>query len=302
MTRLAFRRLVGVGLLIFAGLLYLTRAERIDAETLPTHTPDPANGEILFWAGGCASCHAAPGATGEARLVMAGGVELETPFGLFRVPNISPDPQAGIGGWTTADFVTAMVKGTSPQGAHYYPAFPYASYKSMRITDVIDLKAYLDTLPASANVVADHDLPFPIPWRGALGFWKALYLDHTPPPPAPDADAQVRRGHYLVAGAGHCAECHTPRDGFGGLDMSRWLAGGPDPEGKGRVPDITASGIGAWSAADIAYYLESGFTPDFDSVGGTMASVQQNWAKVPAADREAVAAYLKTLPAAAAGR
>jgi mono/diheme cytochrome c family protein len=259
--------------------------------------PDLANGEEMFWAGGCASCHAAPGADGEARLVLSGGVELDTPFGLFRVPNISSDREHGIGGWSQADFLSAMTKGTSPRGEHYYPAFPYTSYRNMRLEDLIDLKAFLDTLPASANVVADHALDFPFSWRGALGFWKALYLDRTPPAAPADAAADVLRGHYLVTGPGHCGECHTPRDALGGLQMDRWLAGGPNPEGKGVIPDITPSkaGLGAWSAADIAYYLESGFTPDFDSVGGAMTSVQKNWAQVRAADREAVAAYLKTV-------
>ncbi|WP_374730118.1 cytochrome c [Stappia sp.] len=285
-------------LLAVAAAVYLTWPERIDAAQLPAHEADLANGERLFWAGGCASCHAAPGAKGEDKLLLAGGLELKTPFGSFTVPNLSSDPQAGIGGWSDADFVTAMVKGTSPDGRHYYPSFPYASYRHMRLEDLIDLKAFLDTLPPSDARNGDHDLAFPYSIRAGLGAWKLLYLGQ-PAPPVPDSDDPlVARGAYLVTGAGHCAECHTPRDAFGGLDSARWLAGGPDPEGgDGAIPNITPSqaGIGGWSAADIAYYLESGFTPDFDSVGGSMASVQENWAKVPDEDRRAVAAYLKAI-------
>jgi mono/diheme cytochrome c family protein len=289
-------RLAGVLIVVAAGALYATRPERVAA--VPERTPDLANGETVFWAGGCASCHAAPGATGDAKLVMAGGLGLKTPFGTFNVPNISSSADHGIGGWTTEEFLTAMVEGTSPDGRHYYPAFPYTSYRHMTGEDLIDLKGFLDTLPASDNTVAGHDLALPYAFRPALGFWKLLYLDAARPQPTQSADATVKRGAYLVSGAGHCAECHTPRDALGGLDMSRWLAGGPDPEGgDGVIPDITQSstGIADWSATDIAYYLESGFTPDYDSVGGSMTSVQANWAKVPAADREAVAAYLKTL-------
>ena len=296
MTRRTFRRLLGVFLLLIAAGLYFTRPERVDPATIPAHQADLANGERMFWAGGCASCHAAPGATGDAKLVLAGGVELNTPFGLFRVPNISPS-QTGIGGWSVNDFLNAMIHGTSPQGLHYYPAFPYGSYRNMKAEDLIDMKAYLDTLPASDNQVADHELAFPFSWRSALGMWKLLFLDTSTPALAANADAEAERGAYLVTGAGHCAECHTPRNVLGGLDTSQWLAGGPNPDGEGTIPNITPSpqGIGSWSATDIAYYLESGFTPDFDSVGGSMASVQANWAKVPAEDRAAVAAYLKAI-------
>jgi mono/diheme cytochrome c family protein len=289
-------RLAGILVVMAAGALYITRPEQVTS--VPDRTPDLANGEAVFWAGGCASCHAAPGASGDAKLIMAGGLGLKTPFGTFNVPNISSSADHGIGGWTTEEFLSAMVEGTSPDGRHYYPAFPYTSYRHMSGEDLVDLKGFLDTLPVSDNTVAGHDLALPYAFRPVLGFWKLLYLDASRPQPPQSTDDMVKRGAYLVSGAGHCAECHTPRDALGGLDMSRWLAGGPDPEGgDGVIPDITQSqkGIADWSAADISYYLESGFTPDYDSVGGSMTSVQENWAKVPAADREAVAAYLKTL-------
>ena len=288
-------RLAGVLVVVAAGALYATRPARVAA--VPERTPDLANGEAVFWAGGCASCHAAPGASGDAKLVMSGGLGLKTPFGTFNVPNISSSADHGIGGWTTEEFLTAMVEGTSPDGRHYYPAFPYGSYRNMKAEDLIDMKAYLDTLPASDNQVADHELAFPFSWRSALGMWKLLFLDTSAPALAANAGAEAERGAYLVTGAGHCAECHTPRNVLGGLDTSQWMAGGPNPDGEGTIPNITPSpqGIGSWSATDIAYYLESGFTPDFDSVGGSMASVQANWAKVPAEDRAAVAAYLKAI-------
>jgi mono/diheme cytochrome c family protein len=134
--------------------------------------------------------------------------------------------------------------------------------------------------------------------------WQLLYLSPDPVIAIDESDPQLVRGRYLVEGPGHCGECHTPRNLIGGLDKARWLGGGPAPEGGGKIPNITPdpSGIGSWSAADIAYYLESGFTPDFDSVGGAMVEVQRNMVKLTAEDRQAIAAYLKAVPPVASAK
>lgn len=279
----------------------------LQADELPTHEANLENGELIFWAGGCASCHAAPGATEDDLLRLAGGVELATPFGVFKSPNISPDPDAGIGNWSTLDFVNAMVKGLSPDMKHYYPAFPYPHYQNITYVDLIDLKGYLDTLPPSSNEVADHELGFPYSVRRGIGLWKWRYMDRNKSQPDNTATAQLERGRYLVTGPGHCGACHTPRDAYGGEQVERFLAGAdsieiaPDSasEGGERIPNITPheDGIGDWSESDIAYSLESGFDPDFDSFGGTMVEVQENMARLPADDRAAIAAYLKSIPA-----
>ena len=293
----------GVIVITMAGAWWITAPATISGHELPGHAPDPAAGEFVFWAGGCASCHASlvngKRAKGEDKLRLSGGLELETPFGVFPVPNISPHDDDGIGRWSAIDFVNAMQRGVSPTGRHYYPAFPYTSYARMRVEDVIDLKAYLDTLPAVAGRIAGPELDFPWSLRRGIGAWKRRYLDSSAVVDIEEADALLARGRELVEGAGHCGECHTPRDRFGGLLQERWLAGAPDPEGRGKVPDLTASGknVSDWSAGDIAYYLESGFTPDFDTVGGSMVAVQENMAMLPADDRAAIAAYLKALPA-----
>ncbi len=261
--------------------------------------PNLANGETLFWAGGCASCHAAPDATGDALKTLSGGQALPSPFGTFHMPNISPDPQHGIGAWTVAEFGDAMTRGVGKQGEHLYPSFPYNSYARMTPQDVNDLFAYLKTLPASTNDAPGHDLPFPFNIRLSLGGWKFLYFDKGQPRvELANAGADVVRGQYLVEGPGHCGECHTPRDALGGFLKGQWLAGGPNPEGEGKIPDIRPESptIGSWTQADIANYLETGFTPDFDSAGGSMVKVQQNMARIPAEDRNAIAAYLKALP------
>ncbi|MDO9417268.1 cytochrome c [Pararhizobium sp.] len=260
---------------------------------------DVANGERIFWAGGCTSCHAAPGAKDAAKLVLAGGLGLKSPFGTFHVPNISPDETAGIGSWTLADFGNAMKRGVGKKGEHLYPSFPYGSYARLTDKDVNDLFGYLKTLPKSANVAPPHDLPFPFNIRLSLGGWKLLFFTDKPRVPVDTANAKLARGQYLVEGPGHCGECHTPRNALGGFESGQWLAGGPNPEGEGRIPNITPSdkGIGSWSEGEIVEYLTTGFTPDFDSAGGAMVEVQQNLAKLPAEDREAIAAYLKAVPA-----
>ncbi len=196
------------------------------------------------------------------------------------------------------DFVNAMQRGVSPDGRHYYPSFPYASYAKMTTEDVMDLKAYLDTLPAIAGRPNEHALNFPWNVRRGIGLWKRRYLDAAVVIAIDSADSVVARGRELVEGAGHCGECHTPRDRFGGLLADRWLAGAPAAEGTGSIPNITpaARTLSGWSAGDISYYLESGFTPDFDTVGGSMVAVQENMAMLPKADRDAIAAYLKSIP------
>lgn len=263
---------------------------------LPPRTADVANGETLFNAGGCASCHATPGQDDRTRL--GGGLALRTAFGTFRAPNISPHPERGIGGWTELEFANAMLRGVGRHGEHLYPSFPYTSYQRMRLDDVRDLLAFMRTLPPDATPSAPHELPFPFGIRRGLGLWKLLYLDGRAFVPDPAREAALDRGAYLVEGPGHCAECHSQRDILGGVAAGSRFAGGPDPEGKGWVPNITphADGLASWSAKDIAYLLESGFTPDYDSVGSRMADVVANTSKLSAADREAMAAYLKSLP------
>lgn len=259
---------------------------------IAAHAPDVENGERVFLAGGCASCHAADDADGEARRILQGGHRLESEFGTFVAPNISPHPEQGIGDWSVEEFATAMLAGVSPQGTHYYPAFPYTAYIHMTEADVADLWAFLQTLPASDRPNEANTLAFPYNLRRGIGLWKWRYLDDDWVAAAPSET--LERGRYLVEALAHCAECHTPRDEFGGLDMARWMGGAPNPSGRGRIPNITPAALD-WSADDIAYYLETGFTPDYDSAGGTMADVVTNTAQLSAEDRAAIAAYLKGL-------
>lgn len=287
----------GLIVLVVVLVMLVTRPDGLPADILPIHVANVTNGEQLFHAGGCGSCHSS-GNSESTTPVLGGGLEMETPFGTFRVPNISPHPTKGIGEWSLIDFVNAMHMGTSPDGRHYYPAFPYASYVRMSFEDLADLKAYLDTLPEAEHDSQHHELKFPWNVRAGIGLWKLLNLDPAAVVSVQPDNELLIRGRYLVEGPGHCGECHTPRNWSGGLDTSRWLAGAPNPDGEGKVPNITPGGKSTrdWSHGDIEYYLESGFTPDFDTVGGSMVKVQENMAHLSADDRAAIAAYLKITP------
>ena len=249
---------------------------------------DAAAGERVFTAAGCASCHMAP--ESDDPTALPGGKRFVTEFGTFIAPNISPDRSHGIGGWNLAHFASAVKAGVSPEGEHYYPAFPYTTYARMTDEDVAHLWAYLRTLPPQDTPSQPHEVGFPFSIRASLGGWKMLHFDESWVMP------EDTPGRYLVEALGHCAECHTPRDLTGGLDRSAWMSGAALPSGEGRVPALTPDQLD-WSAGDIAYYLETGFTPDFDSVGGEMAAVVANMARLAPEDREAIAAYVKALPA-----
>ncbi|MGE0563846.1 MAG: cytochrome c [Pseudolabrys sp.] len=279
-----------VGAVVF---WFVTIPATVPASALGSHTPNLDNGKEMFNAGGCASCHAVPDQNDRTNL--AGGLGLHSPFGTFYVPNISSDKKDGIGDWTEAQFVTAMMKGTSPDGRHYFPAFPYSSYQRMTVNDLRDLFAYLKTLPAKAGVVRDHDVPFPFNVRRSLGGWKFLFLDGKPFEPDPKQSAEWNRGAYLVNGPGHCAECHSPRNILGGIESGKRFSGGPNPEGKGFIPNITQARLKNWSVGDIESLLDSGLTPEGDSVGGSMTAVIRNTAQLTKADRRAMAVYLKSL-------
>jgi mono/diheme cytochrome c family protein len=293
-----FRKLVVLAVIAavvgFVAFWIVTVPATVLASALAPHAPNLDNGKTMFFAGGCTSCHATPNQDDKSRL--GGGVALKSPFGTFYAPNISPDPNDGIGRWSEADFVTAMVKGTSPTGEHYYPAFPYTSYQRMRYDDLRDLFAYLKTLPPVQGRARGHDLPFPFTIRRLLGGWKFLFLSGEPFKPDPGKDAAWNRGAYLVNGPGHCAECHSPRNRLGAIIASQRFAGGPDPEGDGWVPNITQKGLSSWSQEHIATLLKTGDLPDGDSVGGNMGKVVGSMRQLGADDRAAMAAYIKSLP------
>jgi mono/diheme cytochrome c family protein len=282
-------------LVAIAGLAWLFLPWRGAAPEID-RVGDATRGQYVLSMAGCIACHTDEKNGGA---FLAGGRALQTEFGTFYSSNITPDSEAGIGGWSTGAFVRALQQGLTPGGQHYYPAFPYPSYTRMTEQDLVDLKAYLDTVEPVGQQVPSHDLGFPFNIRPILAGWKLLFFDDAPFMPDASRSEAWNRGAYLVQGPAHCGECHTPRNALGGPDHSRFLAGNPvGAEGK-PVPNITPheDGIGDWSATDIAFALESGLKPDYDSFGGGMGEVvKDSTSRLTEADRNAIADYLLSLP------
>lgn len=283
---------LAVAIVVAAVLVWLFAPFPVTPPTVDV-AGDAERGAYVLRMGGCASCHTDSANDGA---FLAGGRSLETPFGTFYTSNITPDPDTGIGGWSTGEFVQAMTEGVSPEGHDYYPAFPYTSYANMTVEDLANLKAYLDTVEPVANQVPPHALEFPYSLRPLLKVWKTMFLREDGIEPDPDRSESWNRGAYLVRGPTHCGECHTPRNELGARDRSRHLAGNPEgPDGR-SVPNITpheASGIGGWSAGDLSYALETGILPDFDVLGGAMSEVvRDSTSHLTQEDRAAIAEYV----------
>jgi mono/diheme cytochrome c family protein len=251
-----------------------------------------SEGAYLFDAAGCLACHTAEGGQ-----PLAGGRAFETPYGVFYSPNISPDPETGIGKWSRTDFIKALKHGEAPDGSAYFPVFPYPSYRLMSDADAGSLFNHLQTLAPQPQKNLEHDLPW---WlaRWMMKLWQWLIQEE---PPSPPANPVLSRGRYLVDALGHCGECHTPRNWAGVSDRGRYLAGSKNgPEGE-SVPNITpfrGGGIGKWDADDLRHFLESGELPNGDYAGSLMTEVIDNsTSKLSASDREAMIGYLRSVPA-----
>jgi len=292
-----FRKLLfaGAGAIVLglAVFWFLTIPATVQASALGPHAPDLANGKAMFLAGDCSACHATPLQLDATRL--GGGLGLVSTFGTFYVPNISPDARDGIGGWTEAQFVAAVTKGTSPQGEHLYPIFPYTSFQRMKSDDVRDLFAYIKTLPPVAGKARDNDVPFPMNIRRSVGIWKLLYLDGDTYKSDPSKSAQWNRGAYLVNGPAHCAECHSPRNALGAIISGKRFSGHLIGFATGGFPNITKL---KWSQDDWSHMLETGITAKGDPVGrvdGPMTEVVRSTSQLSPEDRAAMAVYLVSL-------
>jgi mono/diheme cytochrome c family protein len=271
---------------------------RPSGQALPSHDPDPALGELLYHAGGCISCHKASTTAGVAG-PPTGGAPFETPVGTFWPGNLTPDPETGIGSWTAEQFVDSMTRGVSPDARHYFPAFPYPSYRNMRVEDQLDLWAYLNQLEPVRSPGTAPDIPMLGLARRAVGLWKRLALGEAGFRPEAGQSSAWNRGAYLVNGPGHCGECHTPRNALMVPDQSRAFTGGPHPRGdEGEVPSLLhLEDRGRYSgASDLVLALQFGETFGYDKLSsGGMADVQMNLAMLPEEDLQAMAEYLLSL-------
>lgn len=279
-------RRLGILCAVAAGLMGTAQAQ--------VQPPSVERGKYVLDAAGCYGCHTEAGGA-----PLAGGPALKTPFGTFYAPNITPDPERGIGKWSDADFARALREGVSPSGEHLYPVFPYTAYTKMTAQDVADLRAYLRTVPPSNRPSRAHEVSFPFSVRAALGPWKWLYFTAGEYKPVAGKDATWNRGAYIVEALTHCGECHTPRNTFGALERDHWLTGARMPVGDLVASNLTPdkTGLADWSAGDIVDTLSSGTLPEGGTVGAEMGEVVRNsTSRLRAEDREAIAAYLKTLP------
>ncbi|MGB0671464.1 MAG: c-type cytochrome [Rhodospirillales bacterium] len=253
---------------------------------------DATRGAYVARLAGCIACHTdAKGGGG----FLAGGAPLETPFGVFRAPNITQHPEDGIGNWSAGDLARALTAGTAPNGDHYYPVLPYDSYHRMADQDIADLWEALKTVPPIAGKASGHELGFPFNQRVLMGAWKSLFLDSGPFEPEPERSDAWNRGAYLVTGPGHCGACHTPRNVLGAMDRESWLEGGPNgPRGE-KVPALTAKALksAGWSERDLIFGLKYGTTPTGDALGGSMGEVIRDGTRwFSDADLQAIATYL----------
>ena len=255
---------------------------------------DAKRGLYIATAAGCVGCHteAKEGAT-----PFAGGRALKTPFGTFYGPNITPDPQAGIGRWTEGDFRRAMRHGERPDGSNYFPAFPYPSFTRMSDEDVRDLWAYLRSLSPNGRPSQPHALGFPYGLRFLVTGWKWLFFTPGPLAPDPQLSPALNRGRYLVVALGHCGECHTSRNFLGSVRKDRFLAGGTGPDGK-NIPNITPTRLKKWGDGELRDFFTTGTLPDGDVPAEAMAEVIRNTtSRLTPEDLEALIAYLRALPA-----
>ena len=231
---------------------------------------------------------------------LAGGRPLTTPFGTFYSPNITPDPDTGIGRWADAQFLRALRDGVRPDGANYFPVFPYPSFTGITDSNALAMKAYLFSLPPVHQQNRPHDVPFPISLRWLQTGWELLFFTPGPFQPAPDRSVAYNRGAYLVTALAHCGECHTPRNLLGATQLGQQLAATPDgPDGQ-LVPNITpdpTTGIGRWDKDDVVELLRTGATPEQSRVKGAMREVIEDGLKyLSEDDLEAIGDYLFAQP------
>jgi len=242
------------------------------------------------------SCHLRPGAE-----PLAGGLGLNTPFGVIYSSNITSDPETGIGSWTTEQFYQAMHAGKNKDGSNLYPAFPYPWFHLASREDDDAILAFLKTTPAVHYVPPENTLRFPMSVRASVKAWNLLYLESGSFRSDPNQSDEWNRGGYLVEGLGHCGGCHTPKNALGADRAKHTLEGGVLDNWV--APDLTGNertGLGAWSIADVTEYLEHGRNARA-AAGGAMADVvTYSTSLMTDADRRAIAVYLKSRLASAA--
>lgn len=252
-----------------------------------------ARGAYLARAGDCVSCHTAPGGA-----PYAGGYKLDTPFGYLLAPNITPDTATGIGRWSADDFYRALHQGVNRNGQDMYPAMPFDFYTRITREDSDALFAYLRSLPAVNNAVVINHLRFPFNQRWSMAVWRELYFSEGSYRSDPAKSAAWNRGAYLVEGLGHCSACHSPRNALGGIEKDKAFTGATiDGWFALNLSSELHTGLGSWTAEQIAAYLKTGAVAGKTTALGPMALVVKNsTSHLNDADLMAMATYLKDIP------
>ena len=286
-------------LLVIGLFVAATEVRAADAESIE-------RGKYLFDAADCYSCHSGPRGAAKTNVVPvagpklpSGGLGLDTPFGTFRSPNITPDKQYGIGNWTETEFKTALRRGVGRHGEYLFPVFPYTSFTKLTDRDMSDMYAYIMSMPAVPLQNKPHEAKPPFSWRPLLIFWREMFFTAGPISTQPAKGEDWNRGNYLVHAVAHCEECHTPRNFLGGLNLGKSFSGnigGPDRQNAPNITSDVKTGIGSWSVTDIEQLLKTGMTPESDFIGSGMRAVVQGTSKLTDADRHAMAVYLKSIP------
>lgn len=268
----------------------------IDSARLPGNEVLAERGKYLFNISGCDYCHTDSENAGP---TLAGGREMDTPYGLFYSPNITPDKDSGIGKWKLEDFVRAMRHGVSPYGTHYFPAFPYTSYTRMTTEDMASIFTYLRSVPPVKKYNRQHKTAWFV-WRGGMRFWKKIYFKTGELAADPMLSGSLNRGHYLAAAVGHCEECHTRRNSVGTISPAVRYSGNIEGVLGEPTPNITSSrrsGIGKWTEKEIRKFLKTGVRPSGEQTQGWMADfVRTSLSKLNDGDAQALTDYIKSIP------
>ncbi len=295
----AFRRLALALAALLAGWLAASQAAGDSQQQQRDYsglTGDVNRGFYVARLANCITCHRAADDSGS---LFSGGLELETRVGTYYIPNITPHPEDGIGGWSLEDFARSLTEGLNPEGKHYYPAYPYTFYTRFTSQDIVDLWAALQSVPAVAGRPQKYKLKLFYRLRGPIGGWKRQYFDPGEYQPDPSRSEQWNRGRYLADGPAHCGACHTPRGAMGGRDLSRRYEGGVEKIG-GNGPNIRTETLKAngWTEGDLSWSLRSGLMPNGDAYGDRMALVVQHGTRFwTNDDLAAIATYFFDLPA-----
>jgi len=270
----------------------MTTSTKARAQKPPQRSAQVLRGEYLARAGDCGGCHTVKG--GEA---YAGGLAIPTPFGTLFAPNITPDPDTGIGRWSAEDFWRAMHEGKSRDGALLYPAFPYTNYTKVVRAEADDLFAYFQWVKPVHKANRKHELAFPYNQRKLLVGWRALYFKAGEYKPDPSQSPEWNRGAYLVEGLGHCDACHSPRNMLGAVSRGDVIAGGLIPIQNWYAPSLTSSretGLGKWAVSDVVDLLKTGVSARGAVFGPMAIVVHDSLQHMTESDITAMATYLKS--------